>query len=107
MIDFLMITPVRIVAWKMLSRGYMSATASHYPHDLSISSPKSEEDTNLTDRLVEYFGGKILPKSPPPNSMAKKSTDLHLIYPVVIPLEFVSSVMNQNLPFAILLQKTL
>ena len=41
---------------------YMSATASHYPHDLSISSPKSEEDTNLTDRLVEYFGGKILPK---------------------------------------------
>ena len=43
-------------------RRYMSATASHYPHDLSISSPKSEEDTNLTDRLVEYFGGKILPK---------------------------------------------
>ena len=43
-------------------RGYMSATASHYPHDLSISSQKSEEDTNLTDRLVEYFGGKILPK---------------------------------------------
>ena len=43
-------------------KGYMSATASHYSHDLSISSPKSEEDTNLTDSLVEYFGGKILPK---------------------------------------------
>ena len=43
-------------------RGYMFANASHYLNDLSLSSPQNDEDSSPTDSLVEYFGGKILPK---------------------------------------------
>ena len=87
-------------------RGYMFANASHYLNDLSLSSPQNDEDSSPTDSLVEYFGGKILPKISTSKFNWQKVYRFALDLLRVIPLEFVSSVMNQNPHYAILLPKT-